>query len=54
MKSSKRYLVTRKFIGGILDGLTHTEVTSVQFDVGFRCENPVGGSPYVIVACVEF
>lgn len=49
----KKYEVTREFIGGILEGLTHTELTSVRFDIGFTCQNPVGGSPYTIIACKE-
>lgn len=42
------YKVTRKFTGGILKGLTHTEETTVKFSVGFRCDKPAGGSPYII------
>ena len=48
----KYYLVTRKFVGGILDGLTFTERTTVKMEVGFRVEKPIGGSPYVIVECL--
>lgn len=40
--------VTREFTGGLLKGQTHTEQTTVEFTVGFRCDRPVGGSPYVI------
>ena len=47
------YLVTRRFIGGLLEGLSYTEKTSVEFKVGFVCLNPVGGSPYVIVSIKE-
>ena len=46
----KRYRITRRFIGGILNGMTYTENTSVFMPVGFTCLNPVGGSPYQIVA----
>lgn len=48
----KKYKVTRLFIGGILKGITHTEVTSVRFDVGFICNNSIG-SPYKIIFCEE-
>ncbi len=44
------YKVTRKFIGGTLEGLEHTETTTVKFAIGFVCENPIGGSPYKVVA----
>ncbi len=47
------YSVTRRFIGGTLEGLEHTEETTVKFEVGFRCENPIGGSPYEIVSVQE-
>jgi len=46
-----KYEVTRKFISGILKGMTHTEITSVKFDVGFICRNPIGGSAYKILSC---
>lgn len=49
----KLYEVTRKFTDGTLVGMTHTEVISVKVDVGFRCDKPIGGSPYVIIACNE-
>lgn len=50
----KRYKVTRLFTDGLLKGLTHTEVTSVHFDVGFACKKPIGGTdPYVIIAVEE-
>ena len=49
----KKYLVTRQFIGGILSGLTHTEITGAKFEVGFVCNNPIGGSPYKIIAVKE-
>lgn len=42
------YKVTRQFTGGILKGQTHTEETTVKFSVGFRCDKPAGGSPYII------
>jgi hypothetical protein len=47
------YTVTRKFTGGTLKGLEHTAETSAKFAVGFECENPCGGSPYIITAVTE-
>ena len=44
------YEVTREFTGGLLKGLTHTETTTVKFDVGFICEKPCGGDPYRIIS----
>ena len=45
------YKVTRRFTGGLLNGLEHTDTTSVKFDVGFVCDKPVfNGSPYIITA----
>lgn len=48
-----KYLVTREFVGGVLKGTKVTQLTSVKFEVGFRCDKPIGGSPYVILACEE-
>lgn len=45
------FRVTKRFTGGLLDGIVITEETSVRFPVGFKCPRPVGGSPYVIEAC---
>lgn len=51
---STKYTVTRKFTAGVLAGLTHTEITSIKWEVGRKVAKPCGGSsPYVIVACVE-
>lgn len=47
----KMYEVTRKFTSGILRGLTHTEVTSVKFRVGWECKKPIGESSYKIISC---
>lgn len=44
------FKVTKLFIGGILEGLTHTEITSVAWIVGQEVTNPIGGSPYRIIA----
>ncbi len=48
-----KFEVTKKFIGGLLKGLTCTEVTTVKFEVGFECRKPVGGSPYIVTAVKE-
>ena len=49
---SPKFKVTREFTGGILNGQTFTEISGIQFEVGFNCSNPVGnGSPYIITAC---
>ncbi len=47
------YRVTRKFIGGILNGLTFTDTTSVKYEVGYICLSPFGGSAYEITHCEE-
>ena len=47
------YAVTRTFIGGVLEGITITQASRVYQPVGFICEHPLGGSAYVIDACVE-
>jgi hypothetical protein len=52
------YRITKLFIGGILDGLTHTDEVrlDIQVDqpmlrIGWTCRKPCGGSsPYRIVA----
>lgn len=49
----KKYQITKKFIGGLLEGLTHTETTTVNFNIGFICNNPIGGSPYEIISVKE-
>lgn len=49
-KAATKFMVTRLFIGGLLDGLTHTGITEVEFKVGFECRKPTGGSPYRIIA----
>lgn len=48
-----RYMVTRRFTGGILAGLTHTGETRHAVNVGTRVDRPVGGSPYVITECIR-
>ena len=49
MKTPK-YRVTRKFTGGILNGLTYTSETSVKFDVGFSEKQSWMTDSYVIVS----
>lgn len=49
----KKYRVTKHFIGGLLKGLTDTEITPVRFHVGFVCKHPSGGSPYKVTAVEE-
>lgn len=44
------YRVTKRFIYGPLAGITIVEVTRVKFAVGFRCEKPIGGSGYEVLA----
>lgn len=51
--SLKRYQITRKFTSGLLKGLTYTEITGVLMPVGFKCDFPIGGSPYSIISCRE-
>lgn len=48
-----RYMVTRRFTGGILAGLTHTGETRHAAKIGDSVDKPVGGSPYVITECVR-
>lgn len=50
VEEPKKFRVTRKFIGGVLDGYEFTEDTSLDFYYeGMRVDNPIGGSPYVIM-----
>ena len=47
----KKYRVTKLFIGGILEGLSRVEETSVAFKVGDVISKPCGGtSPYKVVS----
>lgn len=49
--SQQQYVIVKKFVGGMLEGLTYTETTTVEFEVGQVVE-PVGGSsPYEITHC---
>jgi len=47
------YTVTKLFIGGMLDGLTYTFTTDIQYTVGWECHHPIGGSPYRIISVVR-
>ena len=42
------YKVTKLFIGGLLAGLTYTELWTKAPQVGTVYPNPIGGSPYRI------
>lgn len=44
------YKVTKLFIGGLLAGLTYTEQWTQAPVVGTEYPNPIGGSPYRIIA----
>lgn len=44
------YRITKLFTGGNLEGLTHTEVTSVKFLVGDAGGGGGAGSPYRITS----
>lgn len=50
-KTNVQYKVTRKFLSGVLKGLTYTEVTPIYMPIGFTCKKPIGGSAYTIIAC---
>jgi len=49
----KKYKITRLFLDGNLKGLTHTEITSVKFEIGFIPSKPYFGSPYKIISVEE-
>jgi hypothetical protein len=44
-----RFIVTRRFTGGLLEGLEHIGTTNIAWKVGETISKPLGGSPYVIV-----
>jgi hypothetical protein len=46
-----KFLVTKEFIGGALQGMTIDEECSTEWKVGKVVKKPCGGSPYKIVAC---
>lgn len=43
--------VTKRFNDGLLQGMTHTSVTSVKFEVGQVVKPWAYGSGYVVEAC---
>lgn len=49
-KNKQLYRIEKTFIGGILEGITISEITPVRFELGFICLKPCGGSPYKITA----
>jgi hypothetical protein len=51
MSQTQVFEITKKFIGGALEGLTITEKTTREWTVGKKVLKPCGGSPYQIVAC---
>jgi hypothetical protein len=53
MKAAKLFSITRKFTGGVLEGIEHTDISSVAPPVGFECLQPLGGSPYIVTKCEE-
>ena len=48
----KNYLVTKKFIGGLLEGIEITTETNVYFPIGFKSKE-TSGSPYVVTNIIE-
>jgi hypothetical protein len=44
------FTVTKKFVSGLLEGLTVTEDTTVRFKVG-QVYKPAIGSSYLVTAC---
>lgn len=50
--NAKTYKITITFLAGLLAGITITD-EQVRFEapvVGWECANPLGGSPYRVVA----
>jgi len=43
----KKYQITKKFVSGILKGLTYTEITTVKFKLGEKYNN------YIIIDIKE-
>ena len=42
-----RYLNTKHFIGGFMEGITCVSESSIPFHVGFIPSKPYFGSPYI-------
>ena len=51
MNNTANYSITKRFTSGLLEGITITETSSVQFIVGKEYTPCAGGSKYVIVSC---
>ena len=49
----KQYRVTRKFLDGILKGLTYTEITDIPFVLGKTYEECITGNHYIITEVQE-
>ena len=47
----EKYLMTRRFTGGALKGLSHTSETLTPFPEGFKHKLAGYGSPFVVVSC---
>ena len=46
-----KYEVTKRFVSGLLEGLTITETTLVKFEVGRTYTPAAGSSSYVVERC---
>jgi hypothetical protein len=46
-----QFSVTKRFTAGVLAGLTITETTPVQFEVGREYRECIGSGSYVVEAC---
>lgn len=44
-----KYLITKRFIGGTLDGITIKEKVSYKVRLGLVVASPCAGSPYKII-----
>lgn len=49
----KRYIVTKKFLSGLLEGMTVKVETSVEFEVGKLYESPWSANSYIILDVEE-
>ena len=46
---TRRFKITKLFIGGLLQGLVTEEFTDANFFIGQKILKPCGGSPYQII-----
>lgn len=46
-----QFEVTKRFVSGLLEGLTITETTTVRFEVGRTYTPAAGSSAYVVTRC---